>query len=147
MTRFTALFFFHLSQGLIGWEEAGTSFNYVEPLLLLSLYQPLNRDWSHQNFILRQKNGDKGIGGRQKRAGQVILFLFVISILFVISFVGVILIVFVISIVFVIQLCSSKKFCDQYLLFCLILSLSLYLKVHEPSSAGTKGPVHVCLDR
>ena len=67
---------------------------------------------SHQNFILRQKNGDEGIGGRQKRAGQVIIFLFVISILFVILFVGVILIVFVISIVFVIQLCSSKKFCD-----------------------------------
>ena len=87
--------------------------------IVVAFYQPSNRDCVINLSLVKskchsqaEKNGDEGFGGRQKRAGQVILFLFVISILFVISFVGVILIVLVISIVFVIQLCSSKKFCD-----------------------------------
>ena len=40
-------------------------------LLAMKAWLPLNLSLSFSNFPLRQKNGGKGIGGRQKCAGQV----------------------------------------------------------------------------
>ena len=101
--------------------------------IVVAFYQPSNRDCvinlslvKSKCHSLAEKNGDEGIGGRQKRAGQVILFVFVIWFVFVIS---------------VVQF-------QKYSVICICnFALSFYLKVHEPSSARAKGPVHLCLDR